>query len=242
MRGSRMHILDWLDGGQFIPGVNGMLRPTELFVPQSGKRMPRGWDNTDEARLGRECGALIDDNLNAILLNWWLVNANGANIPNWDLACEALFHGRKPALALVEAKAHVREFTNEDGGQRGQNAGNQERITQAIEEARAGLSLCTPGVWISSGNWYQFSNRIAFAWKLASHGIPTVLIYLGFLNDNGIGNDPLRDHEHWRETVLQSTHDIFPATLWERSVDINGTPLWFLIRSLPCTRQSHVRA
>ena len=68
-----MHILDWLEGGQFIPTINEMLRPTELFVPQSGKRMPRGWDNTDEARLGRECGALIKDNLNTILLDWWLV-------------------------------------------------------------------------------------------------------------------------------------------------------------------------
>ena len=144
MRGSRMHILDWLDGGQFIQGINGMLRPTELFVPQSGKRMPRGWDNTNEARLGKECDALIDNNLNAILLNWWLVNVRG-NVPNWDLACQALYRGKKPALTLVEAKAHVREFTNEDGGQGGQNADNLEHITQAIEEARAGLSLFTPG-------------------------------------------------------------------------------------------------
>jgi hypothetical protein len=47
--GSRMHVLDWLEGGAFIPTINEMIRPTELFVPQSGKRMPRGWDNTDEA-------------------------------------------------------------------------------------------------------------------------------------------------------------------------------------------------
>jgi len=30
-----MHVLDWLDGGNFIPSINEMLRPTELFVPQS---------------------------------------------------------------------------------------------------------------------------------------------------------------------------------------------------------------
>ncbi len=35
-----MHVLDWLDGGTFIPSINAMLRPTELFVPRSGKRMP----------------------------------------------------------------------------------------------------------------------------------------------------------------------------------------------------------
>ena len=64
--GSRMDVLDWLDGGTFIPSINEMLRPTELFVPQSCKRMPGGWDNADEALLGKECGSLIDDSLNAI--------------------------------------------------------------------------------------------------------------------------------------------------------------------------------
>ena len=80
--GSRMDVLDWLDGGTFIPSINEMLRPTELFVPQSCKRMPGGWDNADEALLGKECGSLIDDSLNATLLKWWLVNVSGANVPN----------------------------------------------------------------------------------------------------------------------------------------------------------------
>src|SRR5437763_11380962 len=91
---SQMHVLDWLDGGLFLPSINEMLQRTELFVPQSGKRMPTGWDNTDEARLGKECGALIDNNLNVTLRKWWLVNVRGANIPNWDLGCEALYHGK----------------------------------------------------------------------------------------------------------------------------------------------------
>jgi len=97
--GSRMHVLDWLDGGLFIPSINEMiLRPTEFFVPQSGKRMPKGWHDTNEALLGKRCGSLIDDDLNATILTWWLVNVRGANVPNWDLACEALYHGNRPAL------------------------------------------------------------------------------------------------------------------------------------------------
>jgi hypothetical protein len=234
-----MHLLDRLDSGTFVPSINEMLQPTELFVPQSGKRMPRGWDNTDEARLGKECGALIDDSLNATLLKWWLANVVGANVPNWDLACEALYHGHKPALVLAEAKAYVKEFTYGATGHGSENADNQKRIAAAIEEARADLSRHVPGVKISSDNWYQFSNRIAFAWKVASDGIPTALIYLGFVGDKGISTEPFRDHEHWRDTVLNSTREIFPASLWERPIDIKGTPLWFLVRSLPCTRQSH---
>jgi len=233
-----MHVLDWLDGGSFIPSINGMLRPTEFFVPQSGKRMPKGWHDTNEALLGKECGSLIEDDLNATILNWWLANVRGANIPNWDLACEALYHGNRPALVLVEAKAYVNEFIGGAGGQGGKNDDNRKQISKAIEEARKALSRHAPEVNISSESWYQFSNRVAFAWKLASHRIPTVLIYLGFLGDNEISTEPLRNDHHWRETVLKSTCDIFPAWLWGRPIDINGTPLWCLIRSLPCTRQS----
>jgi hypothetical protein len=238
--GSRMHMLDWLEGGKFIADINGLLQPTELFVPQSGKRMPRGWDSTDEARLGKGCGALIDDNLNAILLNWWLANPARANVPNWDLACEALYHGDKPAIVLVEAKAYVREFTDGSGGGGAKDGDNKKRIAEAIEEACVGLSVHAPGVNISANHWYQFSNRIAFAWKLASQGVPTVLIYLGFLGDKGIGTDALRDHDHWKKTVLDNTRDVFPASAWEHHIDVAGTPLWLLIRSLVCARQSAI--
>jgi hypothetical protein len=233
-----MHILDWLDSGMFIPGINEMLRPTQFFVLQSGKRMPKGWHDTNEARLGKGCGSLIDDDLNATILTWWLVNVRGANIPNWDLACEALYHGNRSALVLVEAKAYVTEFTREAKGQGGDNADNRDQISQAIDQAREALSRHDAGVKISADYWYQFANRIAFAWKLASHRIPTALIYLGFTGDLGIPRDYLRDHDHWCRTVIENTQEFFPRSLWEKRIDINGTPVWFLIRSLPCIRQS----
>jgi hypothetical protein len=226
----------------FIPSINEMIRPTKLFVPQSGKRMPNGWHSPDEARLGKDCGSLIDNCLNAKLLRWWLVNEKGANVANWDLACEALYDGNKPALVLSEAKAYVKEFTRGASGNDAKNEDNRSRIKAAIEEACEGLSALVPGVNISSDNWYQFSNRVAFAWKLASLRIPTALIYLGFLGDDGISADPLQDHDHWRETVLKHTSAIFPSSAWERRLDVNGTPLWFLIRSLPSTRQSRPSA
>jgi hypothetical protein len=98
------------------------------------------------------------------------------------------------------------------------------------------------GVRISSTAWYQFSNRVAFAWKVASQGVPTVLIYLGLTGDRGISSDPLRDNDHWRETVLNSTREFFFPSLWERPIHCNGTPLWLLIRSRPCIRQSPSQA
>ncbi len=149
------------------------------------------------------------------------------------LACGALYHGSRLAS---EAKAHVKECTDGGRGHGSDNADNRKRIAGAIQEASDELSRHAPGVKISSDSW--FSNRIAFACKLASHGLPTALIYLGFLDDKGISSEPIQDHDHWRETVLNSTWEIFPASLWERTIDINGTPLWFLIRSLPYARQS----
>jgi hypothetical protein len=236
---SRMHVLNWLDGGMFIPSINELLQQTEFFVPQCGKRMPSGWNNPNEALLGKECGSLIDNNLNDTILRWWLAKPHPrANIPNWDLICEAIYQGKRPALVLAEAKAYVTEFTRESKGQGGDNPDNRNQISQAIEQAREALSQHDVGVKISADRWYQFANRVAFSWKLATHGIPTALIYVGFTGDLGAGVDYLRDHNHWRKTVIENTQEIFPRSLWEKPIDINGIPLSFLIRSLPYTRQS----
>ena len=240
--GSRMQVLDWLDSGLFTPSINDMVRQTEFFVPLSGKRMPKGWHAPTEARLGKECETLIEDGLNSTILNWWLAVVPGANIPNWDLACEALYRGNRPALVLAEAKAHVKEFTDGRGGGGADNPDNRARIQQAITEAATALQVHAAGVNISYDKWYQFSNRVAFAWKLASHGIPTVLLYLGFAGDHGISNVPLRDDNHWRETVLSNTEGVFPRSLWERGIDCGAAPLWLMIRSRPCIRQSHLKA
>jgi hypothetical protein len=139
---------------------------------------------------------------------------------------------------LVEAKAYVREFTEGARGHGSENEQNATRITTAIEEAASDLSRHTPGVKISSDAWYQFSNRIAWAWKLASLGVPTALVYVGFTKDQGIASDPLKSDDHWRDVVISNTEQIFPPSLWGCPLDVRGTPLWFLLRSRACTRQS----
>lgn len=240
--GSRMHVLDWLDGGGFTASLNAMLRPTGFLAPESGTRMPGGWHQRDEARLGKDCGTLIKPDLNAALLNWWLAKPGGANVPNWDLACTAISHGGTPSLILGEAKAHEAEFK---AGRPGKTAGNPEndaRIGAAIEEARTGLARHSDKVGISKDRWYQFSNRVAFAWKLAASGIPTVLVYVGFTEDEGMARigEPLRDDAHWRGLVCSTLDEagVFPASLWEREIDCGAAPLWMLTRTRRCPRQS----
>lgn len=238
--GSRMHVLDWLDGGDFETSMNEMLRGTGFLVPRSGRRIPSGWNDPAEAQIGRECGGLVSDPINVRLLNWWLAKTRGAKLPNWDLAAAAIYAGGRPGLVLAEAKAHVEEFTNEAAGQRtGAHPENVATINAAIGEARDALAKLAPKVAISREHWYQLSNRIAFAWKLASEGIATALIYVGFTGDEGMARvgEPLRSSRHWRETIAL-TEEVLPADIWEREIDCGAAPLWLLIRSRPCLRQS----
>ena len=49
-------------------------------------------------------------------------------------------------------------------------------------EADHALNGVLPGWSLSRDSHYQLANRFAWAWKLADMGLPTILIYLGFLN------------------------------------------------------------
>jgi hypothetical protein len=235
-RGSRKHVLDWLDSGSFVPTMNELLEPTGVTI-SDGERWPKGHEDSKEARIGKACGELCDEALNDKIRKWWLAVPRGANVPNWDLACKATFPDGREGLVLVEAKAHEREFLN---GWRGKANGRKEndvQIYRAIAEAREGLAAFGD-VRISRDSWYQLSNRVAFAWKLASEGVPTVLIYLGFTGDGGIrkAEVPLEDNAHWNAVV--SSQPVLPSHLWEARHYVNGNDLWFLLRSIPCLEQS----
>lgn len=59
-------------------------------------------------------------------------------------------------------------------------------IRKTVEEAPIALGASLPGIRIGCDQHYQLSNRIAFGWKLATLGIPTAIVYLGFLGDAGL--------------------------------------------------------
>lgn len=86
---------------------------------------------------------------------------------------------------------------------------------------------------ISRDSHYQLSNRIAFAWKLASLGVPTVLVYLGFYGDEGIrdAGEPFRDHAHWDETFASYAHTLVPSDLFNTRLDCGNAPTWFLVKA-----------
>jgi hypothetical protein len=154
----------------------------------------------------------------------------------------------RPALVLVEAKAHISELSTagksaskrESPDQQKRSDENHEQIGTAIAQAMATLCKLVPGISLTRDKSYQFANRIAFAWKLASLGVPVGLIYLGFIGDLGIshGDDCFRTSKHWRDAFRTHTAEHFPSGMLERRIDCGDASFWLLVREIQVLRQS----
>jgi hypothetical protein len=236
-RGSRKHVLDWTGIREFAGEFAAMLSPIKVRLTEQSKWKPRGEAVPTEARLERFGPDVLPNR--AVwreLREWWLAESRGANTPNWDIALNCEIEER-PGFVLVEAKANVPELGSSgkplhvNASQR--SRANHVRIGMAIEEARVGLHALGFPLEISRDTHYQLSNRIAFTWKLASLGIPTVLIYLGFTGDTGIADagEPFRDDSHWREVLGAYMSNVNCASLFERRIDVGAAPAWMSIRS-----------
>jgi hypothetical protein len=215
------------------PAVAGRLTslasPHAIVDPTRHVWMPKGLLAFEEAKLGETPGFLSDEHRTTVT-NWWLAVRERANTPNWDLAATATIEGRQ-GLVLVEAKAHAGEL-KADGKKPG-NADNDARIAAAIAQANDALNGVLPGWNISARSHYQLANRFAWAWKLASLGVPVVLIYLGFLDAREMQDQgaPLADADDWSRVLHAHADTTVPASAWGRGLDVGGTPLIALIRS-----------
>lgn len=137
---------------------------------------------------------------------------------------------------LVEAKAHGNELSAAGKSLPGSDNGwkNHGRIASAIPEANAGLRRATGGEWsLSRDERYHLSNRFAWAWKLAAHGVPVVLVYLGFLDaEDMIADGPLfGTHDDWVDAVRGHAGVAVDESCWEKRLDVAGVPLFPVIRS-----------
>ena len=236
-RGSRKHVLDWTDRSSFLTELGELLAPIPIAIPAGAAVMPRGHASPREARLesfGPEWRPA--NSAWPALKNWWLVHHAGANTPNWDIVVECTV-GDKAGLVLVEAKANWPEL-GRVGKVRDLNASrkskeNHDRICSAVREACANWQAVDGRVNIDAGSHYQLANRLAFVWKLASLGIPVVLLYLGFTNDEGIrdAGEPFADDSDWQRAFEQYANGVFPIELLNRRIEFTGTPVWILCKS-----------
>ena len=174
LRGSRLRFLMLTSGHreQVASALTGLVARWGIVDPAHDRWMPEDFLNPKEAKLG-ESGQLLPPRVRSQLTEWWLKVPKNANTPNWDLASTCTIDGSR-GIILVEGKAHRAEL-KEDGKAPG-NGQNDEQIERAIEEANQGLNGITPGWNLSRGSHYQLSNRFAWAWKIASLGVPTILV------------------------------------------------------------------
>jgi hypothetical protein len=230
-KGSRLRCL--LLTSQSDTEVAGVL--TSLVAPHASvtpedRWAPRGLREPDEGKLGETPGFLPEGGPDA-LTRWWLANPGRANTPNWDLVSTCRINDRT-GLVLVEAKAHEAELGDNQCG--AVDADNIDRIDNALAEAMAGWNTQMPGFVLSAKTHYQLSNRFAFAWKLATMGVPVVLVYLGFLDAKEMewgDRVLLKSQARWRDCVLDRSKGTIQQAAWDRTFDVDGTPVTVLIRS-----------
>lgn len=195
---------------------------------------PKGKDLPREARLGETKGLLPDED-RKVVSKWWLaVSQHGrwrANTPNWDIASTCTIDSRRGVI-LVEAKAHHSEFGS--GKNQIKDLDNQRSISAAIADANRAMSHISPEWNLAADSHYQLCNRFAWGWKLASLGVPVVLVYLGFLNVTDMSRYRVfNTAEEWKDAVYKHAEGIVPRDAWGKELHINGTPLIPLIRSWP---------
>ncbi len=243
-RGSRKHILDWTSRSDFLVEFMELIDLSDCALSYPAVWQPKGYSEPDEACLDDSGDQFIEGkNYWNDLAAWWLVHRGRANKPNWDLVVTCDIAGM-PGLALVEAKAHDREL--DWGGKRlyfgasAKSAENHEHIGKAIAEASVALSKIVPGVNISRDSHYQLANRLAYSWKIASMGIPVILVYLGFTGDVGIRDvgTPLQDHTHWEAIMHTYTAGVLPDQFVDRSLHCGKSHMRMLVRSRPVLEQS----
>lgn len=209
---------------RFADWLNSLIRPF-AEVRDKDEYTPAGFRHPEETRLG-ESPRFLAGKDRKILTEWWLGDPGAAaNTPNWDFVSTCKIEGRD-GLVLLEAKAHEGELKTDDHcGARG--VAHRERIAAAIEEARAALG---DGWSLSAERCYQVSNRFSWAWKVASLGVPVVLVYLGFLNAPEMPQ-AFRDHAGWERSLLEYAKSTVPPDAWNDRLMISGVPLIPLIRS-----------
>ncbi len=211
--------------------LTDLIQPYGVVNGEKDEWMPQGFLEPDESRLD-ETELFLNPQERQNLADWWLAVKPRANTPNWDLVATCQVNG-KVGLILLEAKAHKRELGHAGKSEPTTDNGwkNHAHIGAAIEDVNTRLNTKSSGWALSRDTHYQLCNRFAWSWKLASMGIPVVLVYLGFLNADEMPA-PFPSPAAWCDAVHEYSQEIIPERVWESKVMVGDTPIFPIIRSL----------
>lgn len=222
--------------------LTDLIEPFGSVGPQD-RWMPQGFDQLDEAELHKATRLLNKDDCTR-LREWWFAIFRGGRQtgPSFDIASTCTMtvaNQRRPGILLVEAEAHDEELLSERNGKAlGPDASetsqrNHAHIAGCIAEACEGLNRCTELSWrLSHEHHYQMSNRFASAWKLASVGLPVILIYLGFTDSEEMSDcgKPFKCLDDWERLVRGHSAEFVPDAAWNRGWSVWGGAVIPLIR------------
>jgi hypothetical protein len=231
-KGSKWHVQDLVKSADFRVDFKKRLFGNDLRITDLTCWNPNKSDP-------RECSVptFLKNHWPAALLKtgplvrgWWLVHGN--RTPQWDLLCLGRVEGEpETAVIMVEAKAHLSELEQQDRCT-SENVDNRCKIAEAILEAAKSMELPEPRKTQALDEHYQFRNRLTWAHRLASHGVPVVLVYLGFTNDPCWPSDPFLRNA-WGAKVEKYAEGILPGTLDCGTFSFNRDKLWFRTVEVP---------
>ena len=235
-KGSRPRCLLLTDESQGRDAVTARL--STLLAPHGiisteDRWHPRGLMAPAEVML-HDASEVLPADQRVALRDWWLASRRSARTPVWDLVSTAWIGARR-GLLLVEAKAHHSEL-HEDGKalpdpESMGSIANHAKIGDAVAQAAAALEAATGRrVSLSINSHYQLANRLAWGWKLATMGVPVVLLYLGFLGATE-WPDGFADDTEWSAAIHAHGVHVDPA-VWGTTIDCGAAPLIPLLRTV----------
>jgi len=238
MKGSKYAVIKLVESRDFITNINMLIKATKAEITVHDNWMPKSLHHDKEAQLKDFLKYNFSPQLSTAIVKWWLHKY--ATTPNWDLISTCTINGKRGIL-LVEAKAHWDELDKESHEKSLKKEAstdsikNHDKIAEAINEANTFIKKTHPQLNISRDNCYQLSNRIANAWWLANHGIPVVLVYVGFLNCNDMdyNNRKLfKTDDDWQTCFNEHAKKIGIDTITNKWVDCGASKFITICKSI----------
>jgi len=241
-KGSYRHMLDLTCSSRFESIMNGLLDGSGAQLANPCLQRPCGREfEADWSEHELETYLTTYRHPTGIVINpeWWFpYKTNRNRRPRWDLLCHVLVNSR-PGLLLCEAKGHIAELSEKNRKSSPNPNSPRSRANDYCVRLRlceASLALSALGIGrfrLSADDHYQLSNRLAYLLKLAEEGMPTILMYLGWLQSPDWPADPFRDSCHWEQVVQDHLRGVAPNEFLGRSFSTHtGGSMCMLVRSL----------
>jgi hypothetical protein len=233
LKGSRLRCLIMTSGGKgrVAQNLQELIQHNGVVDSNLDTWAPGGFLEPKEVQLNHSI-QFFPDHERDNLRDWWLVEGN--RTPEWDLVSTFAPTDDGDGMILAEAKAHHSELSVSDNCG-SENDLNLIQIETAILEANASLNRIHPGWNMVRDGHYQLCNRFAWSWKLATMGYHVILVYLGFLHAEEMG-DFFHTHDDWHGAVINYSDGLIPVNAWGTKIPVGGGSILPLIVS--CDQQS----